>query len=164
MTTDPITPLTPAVQRVAARLVHGDTNTAIAAHLSLSVHSVKSHMQAARRHVGRVGASAAVVVHALLATRHVDPPACVRPAPPLTGTERLLLHALTRHSRNADIGSVIKVSATDVRAEIDALLAKTGATNAAHLVGLAHAWQLLDEPTPHQGAHTEPATAVGATQ
>jgi hypothetical protein len=88
VTADPITPLTPAAKRVAARLVYGDTDAAIAAHLYLSVHGVKSQLQAARRHVGcPPGASRAVLVHALLTARHIDPPACrTWPAGYLIGT------------------------------------------------------------------------------
>ncbi|CAL9587927.1 hypothetical protein SUDANB106_05180 [Streptomyces sp. enrichment culture] len=166
VTADPITPLTPAAKRVAARLVYGDTDAAIAAHLYLSVHGVKSQLQAARRHVGcPPGASRAVLVHALLTARHVDPPACHRPAPRLTENERRLLHALTRHSRNAAIGAAVGVSARDIRADIDSLLAKACADNTAHLVGLAHAWELLDEPAPAQeGVPAEPAAAAGAAQ
>ncbi|MGW1616176.1 helix-turn-helix transcriptional regulator [Streptomyces sp. NPDC002285] len=148
MTADPIAPLSEAAKRVAARLVFGDTDDAIAAHLYLSVHGVRSQLQAARRHVGcPPGASRTVLAHALLTARHVDPPACRRPAPRLDENEQRLLHALTRHSRNATIGAAIGVSARDVRAEIGSLMAKTCADNTAHLMGLAHVWELLDDTT-----------------
>ncbi|MEU3171806.1 sigma-70 family RNA polymerase sigma factor [Streptomyces sp. NPDC086080] len=164
MTADPIAPLTPAAKRVAARLIYGATNAAIAAHLYLSVHGVKSQLQAARRHVGcPPGASRAVLVHTLLTARHVDPPACRRPAPRLSENEQRLLHALTRHSRNTDIGAAIGVSARDVRADIDFLLAKACADNTAHLVGLAHTWKLLGGPAQEKGP-TEQAAATGAAQ
>ncbi|MFD8263614.1 sigma-70 family RNA polymerase sigma factor [Streptomyces griseoluteus] len=146
MTADPIAPLSEAAKRVAERLVFGDTDGAIAAHLYLSVHGVRSQLQAARRHVGcPPGASRAVLVHSLLIARHVDPPVCRRPAPHLDENEQRLLLALTRHSRNATIGAAIGVSPRDVRAEIDSLLAKTCADNTAHLLGLAHVWELLED-------------------
>ncbi|MFJ4623671.1 sigma-70 family RNA polymerase sigma factor [Streptomyces sp. NPDC088812] len=146
MTAEPIAPLSEAARRVAARLVYGETNAAIAAHLHLSVHGVNSQLRAARRHVGcPPEASRAVLVHALLTARQVDPPDCHRPSPRLDENEQRLLHALTRHSRNATIGAAIGVSARDVRADIDSLLARACADNTAHLMGLAHAWKLLDD-------------------
>ncbi|MET9778927.1 sigma-70 family RNA polymerase sigma factor [Streptomyces sp. NPDC006367] len=164
MTAAPMPPLSEAAKRVAARLVYGETDAVIAAHLSLSVHGVKSQLQVARRHVGCPPRTRrAVLVHALLTARLVDPPACRRPAPRLTESEQRLLHALTRHSLNAVIGAAVGVSTQDVRAGISSLLTKTCADNTAHLVGLAHAWKLFDA-APAQKVLAEPAAAAGAAQ
>jgi hypothetical protein len=40
------------------------------------------------------------------------------------------------------------VRADDARAEIDAVVAKAGAHNAVHLVGLARAWGILTDTAP----------------
>lgn len=153
-TAPPTTALTGPQRRVAAPLVYGHSRQAIAAQLHLSVDGVASQLRLVRKKMDRLGCSQAVLVHALLTARAVAPPACGRPAPDFTEIERKLLRALAEHSLNRDIGTAIEVSASDVRAEIGALVAKSCADNTAHLVGLAHAWGILGDGVPALSAAT----------
>lgn len=153
-TTPPTTALTGPQRRAAAPLVYGHSTQAIAAQLHLSMDGVASQLRLVRKKMDRLGCSPAVLVHALLTTRAVAPPACGRPAPDFTELERTLLRALAEHSLNRDIGNAIEVSASDVRAEIGALVAKACADNAHHLVGLAHTWGILGGGAPAPSAAT----------
>ncbi|MFE2268470.1 LuxR C-terminal-related transcriptional regulator [Streptomyces lavendulae] len=135
--------LTRDQRRVAARLVYGASNQLIAVHVHLAVFTVASHLAAARRKLDRPGSSRAVLAHALLTAREVQPPAITGPTPEFTARDRQVIRAVAEHSHNAAIGDAIGVRADDVRAEIDALAAKAGAHNAVHLVGLGHAWGIL---------------------
>ncbi|MEU1776708.1 hypothetical protein ABZ501_27280 [Streptomyces sp. NPDC019922] len=162
ITAPPITPLTEPQKRVAAPLVYGGSNESIAAQIQLSADGVASQLRVARKKLGRPGCSRAVLVHALLTTRQVAPPVCHRPPPAFTEDELGLLRALSEHSLNEDIGHAIGVRASDVRAELDALLAKACADNAAHLVGLAHAWNIFGGPSDSQPAAPAAASAAPA--
>ncbi|MBZ3908429.1 MULTISPECIES: helix-turn-helix transcriptional regulator [Streptomyces] len=156
-TTPPTTALTGPQRRVAAPLVYGHSPQAIAAQLQLSVDGVASQLRLVRKKMDRPGCSRPVLVHALLTARAVDPPACARPAPNFTELELTLLRALAEHSLNSHIGNAIEVRASDVRAEVGALVAKGGADNAHHLVGLAHTWGILGggAPAPSEAAAGE---------
>ncbi|MFI2736633.1 sigma-70 family RNA polymerase sigma factor [Streptomyces sp. NPDC018711] len=135
--------LTDAQRRAVAPLVYGGTNESIGAQIYLPAEGVASHLRTARTVLGRRGCSRPVLVHALITARVVPPPDCRRPCPAFTARELRLYRAVAEYSLNEDIGRAIGVSAFDVRAEIDALVAKAGADDAAHLVGLGHAWNLL---------------------
>ncbi|MEU7072932.1 sigma-70 family RNA polymerase sigma factor [Streptomyces narbonensis] len=152
--------LTDAQRRAVAPLVYGGTNESIGAEIHLSAEGVASHLRTARNALGRRGCSRPVLVHALLAAREVRPPA-KRPCPDFTVRDLQLLQALAEHSRNEDIGRAINVPGSDVRTEIDALVAKAGADNAVHLVGLGHAWDILGESAPSGvGSQLEPAEST----
>ncbi|MGY4963611.1 sigma-70 family RNA polymerase sigma factor [Streptomyces sp. 900105245] len=160
-TTAKTTLLTGAQRRAVAPLVYGGTNESIGAEIHLSAQGVASHLRTARNALGRRGCSRPVLVHALLAAREVRPPACQRSCPDFTVRDLQLLQALAEHSRNDDIGRAISVPGSDVRAEIDALVAKAGADNAVHLVGLGHAWEVLAECAPSgAGSQLEPAEST----
>ncbi|MEU5662104.1 helix-turn-helix transcriptional regulator [Streptomyces longwoodensis] len=135
--------LTREQQRVAARLVSGASNQLIAQNLQLAVFTVASHLAAARRKLNLPGSSRAVLTHALLTAREVPPPPPTEPAPEFTAQDRRVIQAVAEHSFNAAIGDAIGVRADDVRAEIDAVVAKAGARNQVHLIGLSHAWDIL---------------------
>ncbi|MBQ0888684.1 helix-turn-helix transcriptional regulator [Streptomyces sp. RM72] len=135
--------LTQEQRRVAERLVYGASNQLIARQVNLAVHTVASHLAASRRRLDRSGSSRAVLAHALLTAREVPPPSPTGPAPEFTEHDRQVIRAIAEHSRNAAIGEAIGVRADDVRAEIDAVVAKAGASNEVHLVGLGHAWNIL---------------------
>ncbi|MCX4826143.1 sigma-70 family RNA polymerase sigma factor [Streptomyces sp. NBC_01142] len=152
------TTLTADQRRAAARFVYGVTNQAIAGQVCLSVDGVASHLSAVRKKMGCPGSSRAVLVHTLLTAREVPPPASSGPVPAFTNHEMTAIRAIAEHTRNADIGNAIGVPADDVRAEIDAVVAKASARSAAHLVGLAHAWGLLGD-----ASNSQPATAATAT-
>jgi DNA-binding CsgD family transcriptional regulator len=150
-TTD--TPPSPALlthdqQRVAARLVYGASNQLIARQVNLTVFTVASHLAAARRKLDLPNSSRAVLTHALLTAREVPPPSTTGPAPEFTEHDRQVIRAVAEHTLNSDIGGAIGVRADDARAEIDAVVAKAGAHNAVHLVGLARAWGILTDTAP----------------
>ena len=153
----PATTLTADQRRVAARLVYGVSNKAIASQVCLSVDGVASHLSAARKKMGWLG---------IFACRPRPHPSR-RPKRFPTGRQRdgSGVHQPRRdrhtgHRRdtlNADIGNAIGVPADDVRAEIDATVDTGNARNAAHLVGLAHTWGILGT------SDTQPATGATAT-
>ncbi|MFD8947646.1 LuxR C-terminal-related transcriptional regulator [Streptomyces xanthophaeus] len=148
-TTDtPPTVLTPDQHRVAARLVYGASNQLIARQEHLAVFTVASHLAAVRRKFKRPGSSRAVLTHALLTAREVQPPATTGPTPEFTARDRQVIRAVAEHNLNAAIGEAIGVRADDVRAEIDAVAVKADADNAVHLVGLGHAWGIFGESAP----------------
>jgi DNA-binding CsgD family transcriptional regulator len=163
MTTALLAPtLTTDQRRVAARLVYGLSNQAIANQVSLSVAGVASHLTAVRKKMGRPGSSRAVLLHTLLTAREVSPPVSNGTIPAFTEAEVAVIRAIAEHTINADIGNAIGVRADDVRAEIDAVVTKGEACSAAHLVGLAHAWGILSgapdsQPAPAAAVATEPA-------
>lgn len=163
-TTD--TPSSPALltqeqRRVAERLVYGASNQLIARQVHLAVFTVASHLAAARQRLDRSGSSRAVLTHALLTAREVPPPSTTGPAPEFTEHDRQVIRAIAEHSRNAAIGEAIGVRADDVRAEIDAVVAKAGASNEVHLVGLGHAWNILrGDGAVAEHTTAEPAGAV----
>ncbi|KOV48747.1 hypothetical protein [Streptomyces sp. H036] len=153
--------LTDAQRRAVAPLVYGGTNESIGALIHLSAEGVASHLRTTRKALGRRGCTRPVLVHALLTAHEVRPPACQRPCPAFAERELRLLQALAEHSRNEDIGRAIDVPGSDVRAEIDALVAKACADNAVHLVGLGHAWGILGESAP-SGASSGPVLAASS--
>ncbi|MFJ7412835.1 sigma-70 family RNA polymerase sigma factor [Streptomyces sp. NPDC098077] len=119
-----------------------------------------SQLKGVRRALGLSGTTRRVLVHSLLERGFVAPPACKWPAPAFTSGDLALLSALARHPRHNCIAEAAGVPAENLRAEIDALVAKAGADSAIHLVSLAHRWQLLgtNAPTPdgHHGAGAHP--------
>ncbi|MFD3959167.1 MULTISPECIES: hypothetical protein [Streptomyces] len=157
--------LTDAQRRAAAPLVYGGTNETIGAQIHLSAEGVASHLRTARNALGRRGCSRPVLAHALLTAREVRPPACQRSCPDFTVRDLRLLKALAEHSLNEDIGRAIGVPGSDVRTEIDALVAKAYADNAVHLVGLGHAWGILGESAPSgAGSRLEPADSTAGAE
>ncbi|MFF8902477.1 LuxR C-terminal-related transcriptional regulator [Streptomyces lydicus] len=153
--------LTRDQQRVAAQLVYGASNQLIGREVNLAVFTVASHLAAARRKLNHPGSSRAVLTHALLTAREVPPPSSLGPAPEFTARDRQVIRAVAEHSLNTAIGDAIGVRADDVRAEIDAVVAKAGACNTVHLVGLGHAWGILSgDDVVAEHTLTEPVGAV----
>ncbi|MFF9458097.1 LuxR C-terminal-related transcriptional regulator [Streptomyces flaveolus] len=152
--------LTRDQQRVAARLVYGASNQLIARQVKLAVFTVASHLAAARRKLDRPSSSRAVLTHALLTAREVPPPSATEPAPKFTERDRQVIRAVAEHTLNAAISDAIGVRADDVRAEIDAVVVKAGARNAAHLVGLAHTHGILgNDGSTAEHSQAEPSGA-----
>jgi DNA-binding NarL/FixJ family response regulator len=121
------------------------------------VDGVASHLSAARKKMGCPGSSRAVLVQTLLIAREVPPPTDSGAVPAFSNHEVTVIRAVAEHTLNADIGNAIGVPADDVRAEIDAVVAKGNARSTAHLVGLAHTWGILGDASDSQ-----PATAATA--
>ncbi|MFK4688223.1 LuxR C-terminal-related transcriptional regulator [Streptomyces pristinaespiralis] len=139
----PITPLTRAQKRVAAHLVCGLTNPEIAGEEHLSGDTVSSHVRVMRESLHcPPRSSRAVLAHALLSHEQVPPPP---PPPPLLrrafepdADDLLLIRAVAEHSRPDDIARAARIPAGELRARTDGLVRRAGASNAAHLIGLAH--------------------------
>ncbi|WP_435598412.1 sigma-70 family RNA polymerase sigma factor [Streptomyces anulatus] len=119
-----------------------------------------SQLKGVRRTLGLSGTNRRVLVHFLLERGFVAPPACEWPAPAFTSDDLTLLSALARNPRYNCIAEAAGVPAENLRAKIDALVAKGAADNAIHLASLAHRWQLLgaNAPAPdgHHGAGVHP--------
>ncbi|MER6520228.1 LuxR C-terminal-related transcriptional regulator [Streptomyces sp. NPDC001553] len=149
-TTAAIIALTQAQKRVARHLVHGATTDTIADREHLSRGTVKNHLSHVRESLNcPVLSTRAVLVNALLTHRQVPPPRAPRPEIELTSAEQRLLHAYAEHSRAPDIALAAALAPGDLRAGTDALMAKTGATDPTHLVGIGHALGLLG-PAIHE--------------
>ncbi|MGW2984118.1 LuxR C-terminal-related transcriptional regulator [Streptomyces goshikiensis] len=148
-TTAAITPLTDAQKRVAAHLVHGIGNHSIAALEHLSAETVKSHLANIRANLNHPpGSARTVIVDAVLTHRQIPPPPAPRPDADLDPAERKLLRAIATHSRTHDIALNAGIAPGDLRAKTAALMAKIGATNPEHLVGIGHALDLLGPALP----------------
>lgn len=139
-----LTQLTPAEKRVAKVLVTGASNIQGAQDLGMSTSTYVGHLGNIGRKfqiTSRTGRPARA--HAVLASGQVDPPPVHAPVPEFTLGERRLLRALAEHPETYDIARAARVPEAEVRPWIKALVAKAGADNDTHLVGLGHAWGLL---------------------
>ncbi|GAA3388824.1 LuxR C-terminal-related transcriptional regulator [Streptomyces roseoviridis] len=163
--TSPTPPLIPSLRRIAQHLVLGATNTDIAAAEGLSTSTVHTYQKDIRQHLGLPPrASRAVIVHALLGRGEATAPEPGRPAPALTADETLLLRAIATRSRQADIALAARIAPADLRTKSEALLFTTGATDSVHLIGLAHAWGLLEPSSENEPTSTSAHTPRPAGQ
>ncbi|MFD5258330.1 LuxR C-terminal-related transcriptional regulator [Streptomyces bobili] len=153
MTSAPITPLTPTLQRVAQHLANGLTSQEIATKTVLSPVTVRQYIRDIRESLHcPPRCKPPVIVHRLFADQQVAPPPADRPAPTLSPGQ-LLLRAVAEHSDLRDIAVAAKLAPADQRAALDQLLADTGARDTTHLMILAHGWKLLPtDPTARSGA------------
>ncbi|MFJ1874214.1 DNA-binding protein [Streptomyces chartreusis] len=143
-TSAPITPLTPALHRVAKHLVDGLTLREIAARTELSVETVRQYVRNIRESLHcPPRCKPPVIVHSLLAGHHVAVPRADRPTPELSPEQHMLLQALAEHSGLRDIAAAAHIAPADVRSAQDELLDTARAANATQLVVLAHGWGLL---------------------
>ncbi|MER6952567.1 helix-turn-helix transcriptional regulator [Streptomyces sp. NPDC000618] len=146
MTTTATIPLSPAEKRIAEYLIGGARPGEIAAQTHLSPHTVKNHLRVLRRKVRCPHrCSLPVLVHALLTSRQIAPPTPVESVPDLGPEQRLLLRAVAHRTGAYDIAEAAQIVPADVRANVEALVAGTGAHDAVHLVVLAHGWGLLGQ-------------------
>ncbi|MFE9679267.1 LuxR C-terminal-related transcriptional regulator [Streptomyces sp. NPDC006259] len=139
-----LTQLTPAEKRVAEVLVTGASNIHGARNLGMSSSTYAGHLGSISRRfqiTSRTGRPARA--HAVLASGQVAPPPAPAHIPEFTLGERRLLRALAEHPETHEIARAARVAEAEVRPWIKALVAKAGADNDTHLVGLGHAWGLL---------------------
>ncbi|MFM9462760.1 LuxR C-terminal-related transcriptional regulator [Streptomyces scabiei] len=139
-----LTQLTPAEKRVAEVLVTGASNIQGARDLGMSSSTYSGHLGSIGRKfqiTSRTGRPARA--HAVLASGQVAPPPAPARIPEFTLGERRLLRALAEHPETYEIAQAARVAEAEVRPWIKALVAKAGADNDTHLVGLGHAWGLL---------------------
>ncbi|MFK0154346.1 LuxR C-terminal-related transcriptional regulator [Streptomyces sp. NPDC090493] len=136
-----LTRLTPTEKRVAEHLVAGYSNAEGAGELGMSATSFSGHIS----NIGRKFRADArpARAHAVLASGQVPPPSAASTAPVLDSDERRLLRALAEHSDTYAIARASGIAAADVRERIEILVAKAGAVNDTHLIGLCHAWGFL---------------------
>ncbi|MFF2941219.1 LuxR C-terminal-related transcriptional regulator [Streptomyces niveus] len=140
----PITPLSPALQRVAQHLVDGLTNREIATRAGLSADTINQYVRSIRESVHcppRSGRQ--VLVHLLLAGGQVAPPVTDRPAPELNAEQQQLLKAVAEHGTSRSIAFAANITPADLRAALDELLDETATADVTQLVVLAHTWGLL---------------------
>ncbi|MEW2498168.1 DNA-binding protein [Streptomyces nodosus] len=150
MITAPITPLTSAEQRVAEYLVHGLKPRAIADETQRSPNTITDCIRTVRRKIHCPPRSPLhILVHYLLSTGTVTPPPATSPPPDLTPRRRALLEAVTEHTNRADIARAADLAPHEVPAEVDTILAETGAADITELVVLAHTWHLLQAGQRH---------------
>ncbi|MFH8605112.1 winged helix-turn-helix transcriptional regulator [Streptomyces flaveolus] len=157
-TSAPITPLTPALRRVAQHLAYGLTPQEIAAKTGLSAATVRQYIRDLRECLHcPPRCKPSVIVHRLFTARQVAPPTADSPAPKLGSDQLLLLRAVAEHSDARNIAVAAKLAPADVRAALDQLLADAGTQDTTQLVVRAHGWKLL----PAGPAH---ATRSGASR
>lgn len=143
-TSAPITPLRPALQRVAQYLVEGLTTRTIATRAGLSVGTIGQYVREIRESLHcPPRCKPQVLVHTLLAASQTAPPTTERPRPELSSAQALLLQAVAEHSAPRDVALAAKIAPADIRYALDELLDETGTDDATQLVVLAHAWGLL---------------------
>ncbi|MFI1408917.1 LuxR C-terminal-related transcriptional regulator [Streptomyces sp. NPDC020707] len=141
--------LSPAEKRVAAVLVTGASNTQIARELFFAKSTVTHHITSINKKCNTVGrTSRPVCAHALLASGQVSPPSRAPVLKPeLTASEQQLLLARAQHSEIHDIACAAGVNEAKVGPLIKALVVKSRAKNATHLIGIAHKWGWLSGPS-----------------
>ncbi|WP_331752395.1 LuxR C-terminal-related transcriptional regulator [Streptomyces sp. NBC_00829] len=164
-TTAPITPITPAQQRIAEHLVQGLTNSEIATEEHLSGDTVSSHIRGMRQNLHcPPRSSRPVLAHALLLHRQVAVPSLPVSRPPFTADEnqQRLLKALAGHSAPADIARAARIARADVKPFTEDLVRAAGANDATQLIGWGHALGLLGDDG--QGAPDPSAAFEGAAR
>ncbi|MEU8544800.1 hypothetical protein AB0C52_33185 [Streptomyces sp. NPDC048717] len=156
-----ISPLTEAQRRAAAHLILGRTNEEIAAAEHVTPATVTHHLGTLRQHLGCGRyCSRPVLARAVLMHRHVDPPPLPGTPPVFDQADRLLLHALARHSWLKDIARAAGLPAAGLRRRIDNLVHRAHAADSAHLVALAHSCGVFDRG-PDAGAQPTAAAPSG---
>ncbi|MFF8732290.1 LuxR C-terminal-related transcriptional regulator [Streptomyces sp. NPDC015171] len=146
----PITPLTPALKRVAQHLANGLTAQEIATQTVLSPVTVRQYLRDIRESLHCPSrCKFPVIVHRLFTAQQVAPPTVDRPAPELRPEQLLLLRAVAEHSDARAIAVAAKIAPADLRAALDQLLADTAAQDTTRLVILAHGWKLLTAGQAH---------------
>jgi DNA-binding NarL/FixJ family response regulator len=156
-----LTRLTPAEKRAAAHLVAGASNAEGAQALGISTTTFTGYIVAIGKKFGitsRRGRAARA--HAVLASGQVSPPPAPDRIPDFTDRDLRLLRALAENAETHDIAMAVEIAPVDVRPMIADLVDKAGAANDTHLVGLGHAWGLLDTSTARRSGLTETNTKM----
>jgi len=154
--------LTPAEKRVAERLVAGASNIQGARELGMSTGTFASHVASIGRKfqiTSRSGRPARA--NAVLDSEQVAPPPAPASAPQLTAADLRLLRAYAKYPETPDIARAAGIAQAEVRPQIKKLIAETGADNATHLIGLAHAWNLLGKGRNGTNPSVETAKPAG---
>ncbi|MBV1949120.1 LuxR C-terminal-related transcriptional regulator [Streptomyces sp. BV129] len=140
-----LTQLTPAEKRAAEHLVAGASNGEGAQALGISSTTFTGYIAGIGKKFGitsRRGRPARA--HAVLASGQVPPPSAPDHIPDFTEQNLRLMRALAENAETHDIARAAGIAPADVRPMIADLVDKAGAANDTHLVGLGHAWGLLN--------------------
>lgn len=147
-----LTQLTPAEKRAAEHLIAGASNAEGAQALGISTTTFTGYIVAIGKKfdiTSRRGRPARA--HAVLASGQVPPPPAPEHVPDFTDGDLRLLRALAENAETYDIAMAARVAPVDVRPMIADLVDKAGAATDTHLVGLGHAWGLLDTSPARSG-------------
>ncbi|MET9778931.1 LuxR C-terminal-related transcriptional regulator [Streptomyces sp. NPDC006367] len=147
----PPTLLTPTERSVIEKIAAGLSTQQAADELGMKVGTLSTHLSNIGYKFGVISRPAKV--HAALASRQAPAPKPAGPRPDFTADELLLLHAVATRSSDQEIAvaaDLTGISPARVKVRIRKLADKAGANGAAHLVGLAHAWQVLGARTDAQ--------------
>ncbi|MEV5043571.1 LuxR C-terminal-related transcriptional regulator [Streptomyces griseoincarnatus] len=162
-TAQELTQLTPSEKRAAGQLVAGASNAEGAQALGISTTTFTGHIVAIGKKFGITSRSGRPArAHAVLASGQVPPPPAPERIPDFTERDLRLLRALAEHPETHDIARAVEIAPADVRPMIADLVDKAGAANDTHLIGLGHAWGLLNTG-PAQLAGTTPFHAAYRT-
>lgn len=134
--------LTPTQVLVMEQIAAGATNGDAASALGMKVGTLAGHL----RQIGnKLGVSSRPArVDAALKTGQVKPPPVPPERPDFSPADLLLLTAVAVHSTREEIATAAGgLPQSTVHPRIKDLVKKAGAKDAAHLVGLAHAWEIL---------------------
>lgn len=154
-----LTSLTPTEKRVAEKIAAGLSNQEAAAELRMQPGTLG-------RHIMNIGlkfgvSSRPAKVHAALASGQAPASEAPDTVPDFTEDELLLLRAVATKSDNDEIAAAARIAPALVTTRIRNLANKAGALNSSHLVGIAHAWQLLNsETTTNRGTSASPPPAM----
>jgi DNA-binding CsgD family transcriptional regulator len=157
-----LTTLTPTEKRVAEKIAAGLSNQEAAAELGMQPGTLGRHVMSIGLRFGV--SSRPAKVHAALASGQAPTPEAPDTVPAFTEDELLLLRAVATKSDNDEIAAAARIAPALVTTRIRDLADKAGALNSSHLVGMAHAWQLLDSETttkPDTSASPSPAMLPG---
>ncbi|MEV4333612.1 helix-turn-helix transcriptional regulator [Streptomyces sp. NPDC049597] len=148
--------LTPTQVLVMEHIAAGATNSEAAAALGLKQGTLEGHL----RQIGnKTGVSSRPArVHAALNTGQAKPPSAPQERPDFSPDELLLLYAVAMRSSREEIATAAGgLPQSTVHPRIRNLVKKAGAKDAAHLIGLAHAWELLGSG-PDRTTHADSAS------
>ncbi|MFF4020667.1 hypothetical protein [Streptomyces sp. NPDC001843] len=98
-------------------------------------------------------------VHAALASGQAPAPEAPDTVPAFTEDELLLVRGVATKSDSDEMAAAARIAPALVTTRIRHLAVKAGALNSSHLVGMAHAWQLLHSattPKPDTSASPSP--------
>ncbi|MEU5425907.1 helix-turn-helix transcriptional regulator [Streptomyces olivoreticuli] len=134
--------LTAREVQVLALVAEGNALGEVAAELSITTGTVSTRLDHARDKLQ--ARSRPAMVHAALVTGELTPPDPAPAPETFTESDRGVWTALATLSTISEIAAALSVSEEAAKAEIRALIVRTGARDQAHLVYLGHGYGVLD--------------------
>ncbi|MEU6230821.1 LuxR C-terminal-related transcriptional regulator [Streptomyces sp. NPDC047042] len=136
-------PLTPVQLAIVAKIARGETTTAIAYDLSLTISSVNVQVTLSGRKLGASGRAA--VVHATLATHQLPRPQTVHAPENLSDQHIEAWHMIAVGATSKIYAKRARTSRHEVLRRVRALREFVGAANDPHLVTLGWMYGVLDD-------------------